>query len=68
MSLRMGPKLNFPEPEKRWWEREKEDVKERFRFAAFHLLEMVLEAWLTLDVLDLNMVMLLDSRSGSGMT
>jgi hypothetical protein len=58
MSLTTGPKFNFPKPEKSWWERQKEDYKERLRLAAFIFPEMALETWLTLGLFDLSIVTL----------
>lgn len=59
MSLTTGPKFNFPEPDKGWWERHKKEARDRLRYAAFLLPEMALYTWLTLGAFNLGIVTLI---------
>lgn len=58
MGLIGGHKSNLPKSDKSWWERQKEQVKERAYTASIVWPEMALYAWLTLVVLDLGLVTL----------
>ena len=58
MGLIGGRKSNFPKSDKSWWERQKEQAKDRAYTAAILWPEMALYALLTLVVFDLGLITL----------
>ncbi|PSQ67380.1 MAG: hypothetical protein BRD32_00760 [Bacteroidetes bacterium QH_2_64_74] len=64
MGLVGGSDVDYPEPEKSWWERKKQRVKERTVSLAIMIPEVALYAWIVLGVLNLSLFTLLIAYFG----